>query len=90
MRDIQKLKNNYNESKSKLTTYLWICIENSLKNQFAKENSIKMKCNLPCNRELQYDDFDLIECLPSNVDIEKEIIDKETNEKLYEAIEKIK
>lgn len=88
-----KAAKSYKSDKNiKFTTYAGTCIRNSILMYLRKETNDKGKANLntlSLDQTYQIDDKDpisLIDIIPSNYNLEEEIIKMDNNERLYKAI----
>lgn len=88
--------NTFDSSKGyKESTYFYQCISNQINQYFYLQNMPKRKCPtsiISLDKDFSKGDKEctLSDIVPdSNVDIEQEIITKETNEKLFKAIEQL-
>jgi len=80
----------YDSSKSKPTTYIYKCIENEIMQCLRKENAKKrQRDDLSLN--YVYDEYghDLEDLISNDVDIENDLVKKEDNYLLCEAISKL-
>ena len=80
----------FDESKSKMCTYLYKCIENELLQELRKENALKRQRE-EASINYVYDErgHDLEDLISSDVDIENDFIEKEQKNQLCEAIKKL-
>ena len=78
----------YKESKGyALSTYLVKCIKNEIYLYYRRDNKHPKNT---LSLDLEYDDsMTLNSYIPDDIDIEKEIIEKETNKKLYKNINRL-
>jgi len=80
----------YDSSKSKVTTYIYKCIENEIMQELRKENAIKrQRDDLSLNCVYDEKGHDLEDLISSDVNIENDFIEKEQNNQLCEAIKKL-
>ena len=80
----------YDSSKSKVTTYIYKCIENEIMQELRKENAIKRQRNeMSLNYVYDEKGHDLEDLIDSGIDIENDFIEKEQNNQLCEAIKKL-
>ena len=80
----------YDSSKSKPATYIYKCIENELLQCLRKENAIKRQ-RQEYSMDYIYDDkgHSLNDIVANDVDLERDIIKEETNNKLYNSIKNL-
>lgn len=85
-----KALNSYDESKGTLRNYIYNCVENAIISELYKEKALKRK-HEEISIDFVYDQYghDFNDLIPSNVDIEKEIVDTEQKEMLNKAIKKL-
>ena len=85
-----KALNKYDSNKSKLSTYIYKCIENELLQCLRKENAIKRQRD-ELSFEYIYDEkgHNLNDYISDDVDIENDFIKKEQNKELYNSIKNL-
>ena len=80
---------NYDPTKELSTRYFYLCIRNSITNYFRAKNMQKRYLDYTNMASLDEEIYaDTVE--DKSVNIEKQIIEKETNEKLHKAINSLK
>lgn len=85
-----KALKNYDPSKSKFSTYSYQCMKNEVLYQMRKERALKRQ-RTEVSLDEEYDEIghSLNDIIPSDVDMEQDLIEKETNKELREAISKL-
>lgn len=82
----------YDSSRSKVTTYVYKCIENELFQYLRKESAGKRKHETESSLDYLINEnknMTLQDIIPNDVDIEQDEIDKETKIELNEALKKL-
>jgi len=85
-----KAKNTFDESKGSFRNYLYNCCENEILSELRKESAIKRQRE-ECSIDFVYDNSEqtLGDIVPSIIDVEDEIVSKETKEELAKAVESL-
>jgi RNA polymerase sigma factor (sigma-70 family) len=88
-----KALKSYDRKRSCFRTYVYNSIKNEVYHEIQRQNTAKRKGN---NLSLDYqyyqhdgDRYDLFDTISDNIDLEKEIIEKEKINRLYNAINKL-
>lgn len=82
-----KALNSFDDTKGKLHSYIYKCIENALINELRKENMQKRKCD-EVSLDFIYDEFghDFGDLIADDIDIEQDLIKQEEKQTLDTAI----
>lgn len=87
-----KALNSYKEENSAFSTYAYTCIKNEIGHYLKMKDYNTRKANYDCislNQKLSDSDYEYIEFIEDDFDLEKSIIDKITVEKLIEIAKEI-
>ena len=82
-----KAINNYNNKKSRLSTYIYKCIKNEILQELRKEKADKRQ-GIELSFDYVYDDkgHDFDDLIPDDIDLESELIERETSTQLCNAL----
>ena len=85
-----KAVNNYDKSKASLRSYIYKCVENEILHELSKEKAQKRQRE-ELSFDFAYDEIghDLNDIIPSNENIESDVIKKEEVANLYKTIKKL-
>ena len=85
-----KALNSFDEKRSCFRTYLYNCIKNELFHELQRQNCAKRKGN-DLSLDYEYDGYncDLFDTISDDTDLERDIIEKEKINKLYQSINKL-
>lgn len=75
----------FQEGKSKLSTYLSVCIDNQIKIYLNKNNRIKKHVSISLDNEVCEEGY-LRDVIPSNISVEREVLNILDNEMLLDII----